>query len=368
MGRDTGVNSEDVSAADSGWYREAAMLGAEEEPHTGGLARSSGVVALWAAVVGVLAAVVLIAAAVVGDLDATPPWRAQTGDGDWGTLEKAGAEGSAEGSAEVDSDQQVIRLAGSGSNLPLTREIAEAFMRRFPSKRVIVFESVGSTGGVRAVSDGVVDLGLVSRPLRPAEDGLGLVVIPYARVAVAAVANLDVPEQGLSRRELVDVYAGERRRWENDAPIVVLQRERGDSSHEAVDRALPEFAAVNDAAYRQERWRVVYNDRAMYEALVSTPGSIGLLDVGATQTQALALRVLELDGVTPTEANLRSGRYPFAKDLSFVSVEQPAGLAAEFVEFIRSSDGQALIRQRGYVPLTAASQSSGASAGTRGAP
>lgn len=366
MGRDTGVKAEGVSAADSGWYREAAMLGAEEVPRTGGLARSSGVVALWAAVVGVLAAVVLIAAAVVGDLDAAPPWRAQAEDGDWGTLENAGAEGS----AELDSDQQVIRLAGSGSNLPLTREIAEAFMRRFPSKRVIVFESVGSTGGVRAVSDGVVDLGLVSRPLRPAEDGLGLVVIPYARVAVAAVANLDVPESGLRRRELVDVYAGERRRWGNDAPIVVLQRERGDSSHEAVDRALPEFAAVNDAAYRQERWRVVYNDRAMYEALVSTPGSIGLLDVGATQTQALALKVLELDGVRPTEANLRSGRYPFAKDLSFISVEQPAGLAAEFVEFIRSSDGQALIRQRGYVPLTAASQSSGAGAGAgaRGAP
>jgi len=329
------------------------MLGAEEVPRTeikGGLARSSGVVVLWAAVIGVLAAVVLSAGAVVGDLDATQPWHAQAERGDWGTLEKLGGEGSPDG----DGDQQVVRLAGSGSNLPLTRELAEAFMRRWPSKRVIVFESVGSTGGIRAASDGVVDLGLVSRPLRPAEDGLGLVVIPYARVAVAAVANLDVPDQGLSQSELVDVFAGERRRWENGAPIVVLQRERGDSGHAAVDRALPDFAAVNDRAYREERWRVVYNDRAMYETLVSTPGAVGLFDVGATQTQALALKVLELDGVAPSEANLRSGRYPFAKDLSFVSVEQPSGLAGEFVDFVRSSDGQALIRQRGYIPLVAA--------------
>jgi len=325
------------------------MLGAEEVPRRGGLARSSGVVVLWAAVIGVLAAIVLMAGAVVGELDASPPWRVQAGGGDRGTLENLGVEGS----ADADADQQVIRLAGSGSNLPLTREIAEAFMRRWPGKRVIVFESVGSTGGIRAVSDGVVDLGLVSRPFRPAEDGLGLVVLPYARVAVAAVANLDVPEQGLSRSGLIDVFAGERRRWENGAPIVVLQRERGDSSHAAVDRALPDFAAVNDTAYRQERWRVVYNDRAMYETLVSTPGAVGLLDVGATQTQALALKVLELDGVAPTEANLRSGRYPFAKDLSFVSVEQPAGLAGELVDFVRSSDGQALIRQRGYIPLAA---------------
>ncbi len=347
-GSEGGEESANVSAADSGWYREAAMLGAEEVPRGGGFfARSSGVIALWAAVLGVLVAALLIAGALVGQLGREQPWRQRAGGGDWGTLDNAGAEGSEDPQANT----QVVRLAGSGSNLPLTREIAEAFMRRWPDKRVIVFESVGSTGGIRAVSDGVVDLGLVSRPLRPAEDSLGLVVTPYARVAVAAVANLDVPEDGLSERGLIDVFAGERRRWENGAPIIVLQRERGDSSHAAVDRALPEFAEVNERAYREERWRVVYNDRAMYEALVSTPGSVGLLDVGATQTQALALRVLELDDVAPTEANLRSGRYPFAKDLSFVSAEQPVGLAGELVEFIRSSDGQALIRQRGYVPL-----------------
>ena len=325
------------------------MLEEEEVPRAGGLVRSTGVIALWAAVLGVLVAVVLMAGAVVGDLDAAQPWRHQAGAGDPGTLENPGFEVV----SDPEGDKQVLRLAGSGSNLPLTRELAEAFMRRWPDKRVIVFESVGSTGGIRAVSDGVVDLGLVSRPLRSAEDELGLVVTPYARVAVAAVANLDVPDTELSRSELIEVFAGERRRWENGAPIIVLQRERGDSSHAAVGRALPEFAAVNDVAYREERWRVVYNDRAMYEALASTPGALGLLDVGATQTQALALKVLALDGAAPTGANLRSGRYPFAKDLAFVSVEQPSGIAGELVDFIRSSDGQALIRQRGYIPLTA---------------
>ncbi|MCA9634735.1 MAG: substrate-binding domain-containing protein [Myxococcales bacterium] len=312
----------------------------EEADLARGVAGPANLVALWAALAAALVGVVAATWAVLAPLTREPPWRGV-------------AAGIDEASAleEESIDHAALRLAGSGSNLPLTRELAEAFVRRNPTQRVIVFESVGSTGGVRAVSDGVVDLGLISRPLRPKEEALGLVVIPYARVAVAAVTNLDVVDEGLSQRELVEVYAGERRRWSNGALITVLQRERGDSSHFAFDRVLPDFAAANDAAYREGRWRVLYHDRAMHEALVSTPGAIGLLDVGATQTQALALRALSIDGVAPTEENMRSGRYPFVKDLAFVSVEQPRGLAAELIEFVRSADGQALIRQSGYIPI-----------------
>ncbi len=342
------------------------MGDSEEFPRSGGLVRSSAIVALWSAVLGVLVAVIAIASAVVSELDAAEPWRSATPAqlssqppalGTTSTINITGVFGE----REIDAARsKTLRLAGSGSNLPLTRELAEAFMRRSPDRRVIVFESVGSTGGIRAASDGAVDLGLVSRPLRAAEDPLGLVVIPYARVAVAAVTNLDVSDRELSRKRLIEIYAGKQRRWSDGESIIVLQRERGDSSHAAVDRALPEFAAVNDAAYREQRWRVLYNDRAMYEALVSTPGSIGLLDVGATQTQALALRVLKLDGVAPSETNLRSGSYPLAKVLAFVSGAQPEGIAREFVDFTHSSNGQALIRQRGYVPLESSDKGAGA--------
>lgn len=333
------------------------MSDSEEFPRSSGLVRSSAIVALWSAVLGVLVAVIVIASAVVSKLDAAEPWRsAMPNRPSSNTLPALGIT-SVFGERETNATRDTtLRLAGSGSNLPLTRELAEAFMRRWPDHRVIVFESVGSTGGIRAASDGAVDLGLVSRPLRATEDPLGLVVIPYARVAVAAVANLDVSDRELSPERLVEIYAGKHRRWSDGEAIIVLQREHGDSSHAAVDRALPEFAAVNDAAYREKRWRVLYNDRAMYEALVSTPGSIGLLDVGATQTQALALRVLKLDGVAPSETNLRSGSYPFAKVLAFISSTQPEGIARKFVDFTHSSDGQALIRQRGYVPLESSDQ------------
>jgi len=304
------------------------------------------VAALWALVLVVAALVILAAAWILAPLDQPPPWsgRAERGESLAPFTDPLAP-------LTHPRPDAPLRLAGSGSNLPLTRELAEAFVRRRPTRRVLVFESIGSTGGVAAARDRVIDLGLISRPLRPAEDELGLIVFPYARVAVAAAVNLGVADDQLRAADLVEIYAGRRRTWRDGQPIIVLQRERGDSSHLAVAAVVPGFEAANDAAYRAGRWRVLYNDRAMHEALASTPGAIGLIDVSATQTQALALGLLRIDGVPPVEDSLPAARYPFTKQLAFVSPEPPVGLAAEFIDFIASGDGQAIIRRAGYQPI-----------------
>ncbi|HEY8376843.1 MAG TPA: substrate-binding domain-containing protein, partial [Nannocystis sp.] len=246
---------------------------------------------------------------------------------------------------------RVLHLAGSGTNIPLTRALADAFVARHPDAHIVVFESIGSGGGVLAAYDDVVDLGLVSRPLREHEHALGVTAIPYARVPVAVAVNLSVPDVAITTEELVDIYAGRKTRWSDGSPIVVLQRERGDSGHLAVAAALPAFAAADEAAYRDRRFRVILHDRAMQEALAITPGSIGLLDVGAISLGRLPLRALRLDGYAPGEPSVQSGRYPYAKDLAFVTVEEPSGLAAEFIRFVHGEEGRALMQAHGYIPL-----------------
>jgi phosphate transport system substrate-binding protein len=245
----------------------------------------------------------------------------------------------------------VVHLAGSGSNLPLTRALADRFEAQRPGLHVVVFDSIGSTGGVHATYDDVIDLGLISRPLRDGEAALGLFAAPYARVPVVVAVHLGVPDESVTPDELVDIYAGRRTTWSDGSPIVVLQRERGDSSHAAVDLALPEFAAANAAAYAARRFRVVDSDRAMQEALSITEGAVGLFDLGAILLQRLPVRPLLVDGIAPSEASVQSRRYPFSKDLAFVSVEDPSGAAAEFVRFVDGPEARALMRASGYIPL-----------------
>jgi len=244
-----------------------------------------------------------------------------------------------------------LHLAGSGASLPLTRALVRAFNSATPGARARVHRGIGSLGGVQATVDGVISLGLVSRPLSSAERRLLPVVIPYARVAVVVAANPSVPRSALSRSDLLDLYRGVRARWSDGSPVVVLQRERGDSGHRAVSRQIPAFAAVNDEAYRRQRWRVVYHDTDMQQALQSIRGALGLLDMGAMKARHLALKVLLVDGAVPTEQNLARGKYPFYKDLALVSRKPLTGAAARLTDFIFSPEGRRLIQARGYVPL-----------------
>lgn len=246
----------------------------------------------------------------------------------------------------------LLRMAGSGSNLPLTRALADAFLAKRPWLRVRVHESIGSSGGIRAAHDRAVEIGLVSRPLKADEQSYGLTMIPYARVAVVVAANPTVPIRGLSRDDMLALYDGDRQFWSDGSEVVVYLREPGDSGHLAARLAIPGFTDVDERALADRRWSVLFNDRAMQEALVSTPGAIGLLDQGLAVIQDLPLALLEYEGKRPSQDSVRSGEYPILKDLGFViPADDHDPLAHEFIAFVFSSEGQKVIRESGYVPL-----------------
>lgn len=251
----------------------------------------------------------------------------------------------------TDGGPGLLELAGSGSNLPLTRALAEAYMNAAPGTRVVVHESIGSTGGVRAVLEGRIDIGLVSRPLRPEERDLGLRVEPYARVAVVFAAHPSVPDTRLDSATVLAIYNGGRTAWTDGSPIWVLLRESGDSGHTAVARVLPEFTRVTEQAYLDQRWPVLYSDAAMQGALLTTPGAVGVFDLGAIRAQNLPLKALPFEGVAPTPTFVRSGAYPLTKDLAFVTRDAPAPAGRAFMTYVASDDGRRLTEQLGYVPV-----------------
>ncbi|MBI4699832.1 MAG: substrate-binding domain-containing protein [Deltaproteobacteria bacterium] len=244
-----------------------------------------------------------------------------------------------------------LRLAGSGSNVALTRLLVGAYQARSPRPSIVVHRSIGSGGAVRAVRDGVVDLGLVSRPLQEAERQLGLIVIPYARVAVIVAAHPSVAQEGLSRAELLAIFRGEQREWPDGSRLVLLLREAGDSGNLALEGWLPELVAARREAERRGLGRILYSDAEMQAALTNTEGAIGLFDLGALVSQNLAIKALALDGHKPSADNLGSGAYPVFKDLAFVAARRPEGPVAGLLRFVFSAEGEQTIRAAGYLPL-----------------
>ena len=62
-------------------------------------------------------------------------------------------------------DRDALHLGGTGAMTPLVTLLGEEWTRRGGIPRILVEESIGSGGGIRATYDGAIDLGMVSRPL-----------------------------------------------------------------------------------------------------------------------------------------------------------------------------------------------------------
>lgn len=242
-------------------------------------------------------------------------------------------------------------LAGSGANLPLVRLLARSFRKSHPGVQIEVPASIGSSSGIQAAASGAIAIGLISRPLKETEKGLGLTVRPFARTPMVIAVHPSVAENAITSRELLDIYRCSKRTWKNGRDIIVLTREPGDSSIEVLVKEIPGFEEVYQESQRAKRWTTLLKDLVMNETLGRTANAIGLSDLGAITVERHPIKQLKLNGVAPTLKNLENGSYPLYKPLSFVFVKErlhPA--AAEFMAFTRSKEGQRIMRANGYRP------------------
>lgn len=241
-------------------------------------------------------------------------------------------------------------IAGSGTNLPLVRLLVREFQKRHPGVAIEVPASIGSTSGIRAAADGAITIGCISRPLKEHERKFGLETVVYARTPLLIAVHPGVGEENITWTELLDIYRGRKTAWQNGLEIVVLTREAGDSSIEALERTVPGFREVYAESQQAKRWTTLLRDLDMNVTLAKTPQAIGLSDLGAITVERHRIKPLRVNGVAPTLANLQQGKYPLAKTLMFVF--QRAQLpppAREFIAFVRSPAAAKLMRANGYL-------------------
>lgn len=244
-----------------------------------------------------------------------------------------------------------LHLAGSGSNLVVTRALAAVYRLAHPEERVVVHDSIGSTGGVRAVHDGAITIGLVARPLNERERRLGLTVVSYARVPITFLAHPDVRDADVSSAELVRSLRGESTTWRDGTPRVWLLRERGDAGSAVVAREIDGFGEAAEDAVAHGRFRVVYHDDELTRAIQGLRGCIGIADLPQARLNAPTARVLAIDGRVPSVVGVTDGSYPFYKDLSFVVRDGDDPSVARFLAFATSAEGRTVIASAGAAPL-----------------
>ena len=84
--------------------------------------------------------------------------------------------------------------------------------------------------------------------------------------------------------------------------------------------------------------------------------AIGYISLGALDDTVKALKI---DGADATVDNIKNGTYKISRPFNIVTTENVSPLAQDFIDFIMSADGQAVIEGEKYIPVSDAPAYSG---------
>ena len=73
--------------------------------------------------------------------------------------------------------------------------------------------------------------------------------------------------------------------------------------------------------------------------------------IGYSSTGSLndTVKALNVDGVEPTAANIKDGKYSLSRPFNIATKGKPGKLAQDFIDYIMSEDGQKVVEDNGYI-------------------
>jgi phosphate transport system substrate-binding protein len=243
---------------------------------------------------------------------------------------------------------QKVVVAGTGDCQDLMRAMAGRFIDKLGEGEIVVPESVGSSGGIKALTKGDADLARIARALKKNETSQGLACRMFARTPVVFVIHQDVKGiDDITTEQLVGIYSGKLTNWRDlgaaEGKIYPVTRESGDSSLAAVSENVSGFATIQNPVAQ-----TFYTTPQAFDAIAEHRGTIGFMPM--TVAANSRLKVLKVDGVYPSPENLSNGTYKLSVPLGLAYKGEPAGLAKRFMDFAFSKEAHGIIAQYGAVP------------------
>ena len=233
------------------------------------------------------------------------------------------------------------RVSGGGGTIPLITNLTKRFTELHPGV-IWDIENVGSDAAIASVKSAEADLGGVSREMTDAEKGsVGVIQIGLSGTAVAVNASHSV--SNLTKEQVRKIFSGEIKDWSqvgaSPGEIKVFVREPSAATRQIFD----EYIFAGKAAYRTDYTPVDSADSTM-KALTSFKDAVSMLTITDATLKDPTIKLVSLDGVAPSTANLASGTYPMRRPLYMVynSTKTKPAIAA-FIEFAKSPEGQKIL-------------------------
>ncbi|MCP4541327.1 MAG: hypothetical protein GY832_29705 [Chloroflexi bacterium] len=230
-----------------------------------------------------------------------------------------------------------VQLVAADSCGALAKELSVAYeeFRPWSTVHVEIFNSLVTEQSLRA---GEADLALLSRMQETFyEEPLWYQVFALDGIAVITHPSTPFDETGFAH--LQDIFRGRMQEW-GGTVLVAVSREDGSGTRNVFDEAVMGIHKVTHTAI------VVASSDAVIEYVARTPGAIGYIStLRLTEPAATSVRVLPVEGTSPTLDAVSDWSYPLSRPLYLTATDEPAGEAREFAQWLLGPQGQAIIKE-----------------------
>ena len=248
-------------------------------------------------------------------------------------------------------EEKEIKIVGSDTMLELTLNLAEQFMKENPGISITV-SGGGTATGIKALINNESDICTASRNLKPEEakslaeyyGSLGLVFL-VAKDALSIYLNPRNAVKDLTLHQLKDIYTGKVKNWKEfggkDTSIVAVTRNPNSGTY------LYLKDHVLEGENYTENFLVKSTTKEIIRFVEENDNSIGYGGMGYKGKVIDA----KIEGVEPSENNVRNDTYPIIRYLHFFTSKTPDGTVKKFIDWVLSPAGQSVVKKSGYIPL-----------------
>ncbi|RJS61767.1 phosphate ABC transporter substrate-binding protein [Bacillus sp. PK3_68] len=248
--------------------------------------------------------------------------------------------------ASANEGKATISISGSTSVGPLAEKLAFKYEEKNDVN--IEINQIGSSAGITNAINGVSEIGMSSRDLKPEEKASGLKEVVIAYDGIVVVAHPSNKVNNLTTEQVKQIFTGEITNWKEvggeDKEIVVVSREDGSGSRDAFQEI------VGYTSGELVRSAIIASGNGNIKTTVATnEHAIGFISFEYMDDSVSSLKI---NGVEATAENVLQQKYSLSRPFLFVHREdQLTDAGQQFVDYILSSEGQAIVSETGAIPV-----------------
>ena len=200
-------------------------------------------------------------------------------------------------------------------------------------------------GAYKDIVDGNADIIICAQPsdeqLAYAEqNGVELEMVPVGSDAFVFIVNDSNPVSDITIDQIQGIYSGKITNWSElggkNIPIAAMRRNKNSGSETALEKIMGDIPIKPD-----------------YTALFGSPIGFSFRYYVTGMLGEGGVKILTLNGIEPTAETIADGSYPIAGNIYAVYRKGETNENVyKAIDFMLSPEGQKIVEQSGYIPLS----------------